>query len=133
MLPRERDVQQNVVIVDNDLANSGFSEVNGDSTWKSSQSRYLLILRSHIHRERILLPWDSQSHIIRQKGRECAGVKYYPTIPERGEYAVYVSYQSFPKSMKGQYILFITKAVILNFCKSKDGWRYMDLSRHISI
>ncbi|NCB97918.1 MAG: xanthan lyase, partial [Bacteroidia bacterium] len=37
MLPRERDVQLNEVIVDNDLTNSGFSEMNSDSTWKSSQ------------------------------------------------------------------------------------------------
>ncbi len=32
MLPRERDVQKNEVIVDNDMINSGFFEMKGDSS-----------------------------------------------------------------------------------------------------
>lgn len=98
MLPRERDVQLNEVIVDNDLTNSGFSEMNSDSTWKSSQiPGFANIKESYTQGENPFTMGTARVITFGKKG-ESAGAKYYPAIPERGEYAVYVSYQSFPNS-----------------------------------
>ncbi|MDD3033305.1 MAG: xanthan lyase [Bacteroidales bacterium] len=98
MLPRERDVQLNEVIVDNDMANTGFSEMNGDSTWQSSQiPGFANTKESYTQGENPFTLGTARVISFGKKG-ESAGAKYYPTIPERGEYAVYVSYQSYPNS-----------------------------------
>lgn len=85
-IPRERDIQINEVIVDNDRS-SGHSEfkLQSDGIEKLTDTGFLLTdtLFSNMN------PFRLGSSISITKGSSV----YIPEIPESGEYAVYVSYK----------------------------------------
>jgi len=102
LLPRERDVQVNEVIVDNDDVNSGNSlylENNaGKVDWANG------ISTGFAHRKEqyqgIENPFGEGTY--RQitsihKGKACFA-EWIPEIPQAGKYAVYVSYKTVPNS-----------------------------------
>ena len=98
MMPRERDVQKNEVIVDNNSEYSGYAELNGSEAWQDSSVPGFHNAQSiYITGEN---PFQMGSARVIQSIKK--GTQSYahwkPHIPEAGEYAVYVSYQSFPNS-----------------------------------
>ena len=98
MLPRERDTQLNEVIADNDDSDSGYSETNGDSIWvTSSVPGFKNAKENYIQGENPFIMGTARLVHFGKKG-DSASAKYTPFFPENGEYAVYVSYQSFPQS-----------------------------------
>ncbi len=114
--PRERDTQKNEVIVDND----GNSANRGSGT----NSLYLDIRSRKAHWEQTNQPGFAQQKLIYQDGenpfttgtarfartekkKDKAFAEWIPDIPETGEYAVYVSYQSLPNSVSdAKYLVF---------------------------
>ena len=87
MIPRERDVQVNEVIVDNDLS-TGTSEIelnriSPDTLYPGFRWKDSLIANEN--------PFKMGSHLSFPAG-ETGFLTYVPDIPEGGDYAVYISY-----------------------------------------
>lgn len=113
--PRERDTQKQEVIVDNDGTLSGQG---------GSGSLYLDVKSRKARWEQTNLPGFAQRKRIYQDGenpfltgtarfaktekkKDKAFAEWVPDIPEAGEYAVYVSYQTLPNSVSdAKYLVF---------------------------
>lgn len=108
--PRERDTQRQEVIVDNDGGGGiYFEEKSRKNPWTKS------LLPGFAHTRTVYS--DGESPFVSGTARlvPTAGQKkktrtlatWIPDIPETGEYAVYVSYQSFPNSTDdARYVVF---------------------------
>lgn len=113
--PRERDTQKQEVIVDNDGSLSG----------RGGQGSLYLDVKSRKARwEQTNLPGFAQRKKVYNEGdnpfrdgtarfantekkKEKAFAQWIPDIPETGEYAVYVSYQTLPNSVSdAKYLVF---------------------------
>lgn len=98
-VPRERDTQINEVIVDNDFNKSGsFVEVvqSKNNEWKNYKTGFSM--KDEILKEGENPFSTGTSRIIETDKQETARVEWIPEIPEKGEYAVYISYFSFENS-----------------------------------
>ncbi len=99
LLPRERDTQYNEVIVDNDSNGEYlYEEVNGkDCIWMGCDSV------GFANKKKIYVEGEQPFKMgtcrqVRTSKEKSAEAHWVPDIPEDGEYAVYVSYQSLPES-----------------------------------
>jgi len=98
LLPRERDVQLNEVIVDNDTPFSGYSEFSEDNSWMNSGIPGFANPNSqYLSGENPFTMGSSRLSTTKKKG-SVSYAKWTPQIPQSGEYAVYVSYQTLPYS-----------------------------------
>lgn len=107
--PRERDWQKNEVIVDNDdAANEHYyrEEVNGKKWTKCDSVGFAV-------KQKLLSDGENPFRMgtLRQakatKRKNGSKIIYQPKIPESGRYAVYVSYQTLPKSVPdAKYIVY---------------------------
>lgn len=105
MLPRERDINRNEVIVDNDTYEGGqifsqpyYKEKNGSSTWATgTEEGFIYDLPDFRDTEN---PFENGTYrqTTTVKGGNPAIAAWYADIPEDGEYAVYVSYKTLPNS-----------------------------------
>lgn len=105
MLPRERDVNPNEVIVDNDKNDGGelysqpyYGEKNGSTRWENGEfDGFIYDLATFRDTEN---PFEigtyRQTRTVKSGPESVAA--WYADIPEDGEYAVYVSYKSLPES-----------------------------------
>ena len=101
LLPRERDCQREEVIVDNDgyLAKASlYTETNGDKVWTQGQGEGF----AHLHTlyTDFTNPFKEGTYRMTEtikKGKESTA-EWIPDIPQSGQYAVYVSYQTLPNS-----------------------------------
>lgn len=100
-VPRERDIQTNEVIVDNDSENKdnyieiGYSDEN---QWRTSDQKGFALLTPTLK--------DGQNPFIDGTSRyttsllnPLASVSWLPDIPETGYYAVYISYSASPQNV----------------------------------
>jgi hypothetical protein len=99
-LPRERDIQTNEAIVDNNSPSTGYSErVWGNARWASGLSQGFAIGNPPYNSG--INPFRLGTHrIVASDSVPTASVSWAPQIPERGEYAVYISYCSYDKSVE---------------------------------
>lgn len=105
LLPRERDINRNEVIVDNDVNEGGlifsqpyYKEVTGSRKWETgAEEGFIYDLPDFRDTEN---PFENGTY--RQTTTITAGnpsiAAWYADIPEDGEYAIYVSYKSLPNS-----------------------------------
>ena len=105
MLPRERDINRNEVIVDNDTNEEGivysqpyYKEMTGSRKWETGEEEgFIYDLPDFRDTEN---PFENGTY--RQTKTVTSGkpsvAAWYADIPEDGEYAVYVSYKSLPNS-----------------------------------
>ncbi len=106
--PRERDWQKHEVIIDNDdpfKGNYYREEVNGKKWKKGIGPGFAARKALYADGENPFL-----NGTIRQakatKRKNHSEISYQPLLPEEGRYAVYVSYQSLPKSVRdAKYIV----------------------------
>ena len=93
-VPRERDVQSNEAMVDNDSPLTGYSEVsNGGTRWETGPGPGFGIGAPPYGPG--VNPFTLGSfRIVRSEKTPTAEASWLPYIPETGEYAVYVSYNS---------------------------------------
>ena len=106
LLPRERDVQTNEVIADNDpMAGSrGCAAYVEKGRWEDAGSGFA-------DTKQVYTGTDNPFTMGTARQTLCVGPSYKPTssiiwqpeIPERGEYAVYVSYKTLPSSTKAAH------------------------------
>jgi hypothetical protein len=107
MLPRERDINRNEVIVDNDVNDYGqvysqpyYKEMTGATSWATGEGEgFIYDLPDFRDTEN---PFENGTY--RQTTTVTGGAPsvaaWYADIPEDGEYAVYVSYKTLPNSTK---------------------------------
>ena len=97
-VPRERDTQLNEVIVDDELSDGSIktSEKTKAAWNKMGNSGFSLSefpLKSNVN------PFEKGGYsIIKSSKEEISSFNYIPNIPEKGEYAVYISYKSLDNS-----------------------------------
>ena len=97
-LPRERDVQINEIIVDNDNPESGFKSTDGDNQWATAMGLGFAFTKNILFTGEN--PFESGTAVIASttKKENLSYAHWYPQVKETGEYAVYISYKSFPNS-----------------------------------
>ena len=102
MLPRERDIQVNEVIADNEATFGGRGKAvyREKGQWKDCGTGFADLQETYSE-------YQSPFCMGSVRGTECisndaksqeATAEWRPDIPKRGEYAVYVSYRSLPES-----------------------------------
>ena len=102
MIPRERDTQTNEVIADNDesCGSRGNAEYSEEGKWKSLEFGFADLQETY---KDFQTPFgmgtarvaECTDHDLHGKHFE---VVWRPEIPERGHYAVYISYKTLPES-----------------------------------
>lgn len=105
MLPRERDINRNEVIVDNDTNEGGeifsqpyYKESNGSKKWETGDGDgFIYDLKEFRDTEN---PFENGTYrqVQTQTGGKPSVAAWCADIPEDGEYAVYVSYKTLPNS-----------------------------------
>lgn len=108
--PRERDIQTNEVIVDNDLSstNSRYSEFGTSNkySWQTAEGY------GFANKKRTYENGDNpfamgSARYITALHKQKASAEWIPYIPESGKYAVYVSYKTLPNSVNdAQYVVY---------------------------
>lgn len=113
--PRERDTQKQEVIVDNDgnLNRKGgqgsfYLEVKSRKSQWASTGKPAFAQRKRIYEDGDNPFLDGTARFANtEKKKDKAFAEWVPDIPETGEYAVYVSYQSMPNSVSdAKYLVF---------------------------
>ena len=95
--PRERDWQRNEVIVDNDDHHSllGYRETGFRQPWKDAPEKGFAMHQGHyIDGENPFEAGTARMAETTTNKSKHSTITYQPTIPEAGQYAVYVSYQT---------------------------------------
>ncbi len=99
--PRERDWQKSEVIVDNDTPDSGglYQEVNGKQEWTDGGTGFAHLRAYYQDGDNPFA--DGTSRMVGSvSGRKTLSTAVWrPVIPEEGDYAVYVSYKTYPGSV----------------------------------
>lgn len=113
--PRERDTQKQEVIVDNDGSLNGYGgqgslylEVKSrKARWQqTNQPGFAQRKRVYQDNENPFITGTAR-YAQTEKKKDKAFVEWVPDIPETGEYAVYVSYQTLPNSVSdAKYLVF---------------------------
>ena len=101
MLPRERDVQTNEVIADFDVIDEAYGSAyyKEEGKWKDAGAGFAALKPYYTGVEN---PFRTGSvrvaDCVMYGARNKPEAQWRPEIPERGEYAVYISYKSLPES-----------------------------------
>lgn len=101
LLPRERDINPNEVIVDNDKLFGGYAELSGAKAWEKGESGFANAKAAYEHGENpfAMGTYRVAEGVVKGKKQVAESVaKWIPSVPESGEYAVYVSYKTLPNS-----------------------------------
>jgi hypothetical protein len=99
--PRERDQQRNEVIVDNDMKGSSLysEEKSRKGKWEQSELPGFASTKSVYNEGENPFTAGTARVVKAEKKEDKAFAEWMPMIPEDGEYAVYVSYQTLPNSV----------------------------------
>ena len=107
--PRERDTQKNEVIVDNDTKDGSiYLEMKSrKARWETVGGKGFAS-KKRIYKDGENPFLDGTARYARtEKKKNKAFAEWIPTIPQTGNYAVYVSYQTLPNSVSdAKYIVF---------------------------
>ena len=135
--PRERDTQKQEVIVDNDGNLSGYGgqgslylEVKSrKARWQqTSQPGFAQQKRVYQDNENPFITGTAR-YAQTEKKKDKAFAEWIPNIPETGDYAVYVSYQTLPNSVSdAKYLVFHNGGVTEFKVNQKIGggtWVYL--------
>jgi len=115
LLPRERDTQINEVIVDNDTSLPGYSESSVNTTWTNSNLPGFKNTKETYLSGENPFKFGTARSVIGLKKNNLNTATWTPNIPKKGEYAIYVSYQSFPNSSENAYYAVHHTGGVTNF------------------
>ena len=130
--PRERDIQTHEVVVDNDgmqFSRSEYKEIeSGKSSWMRSDSvGFAQLKRNYNYGENPFKAGTARYATTAKEGN--ASIQWVPSIPESGDYAVYVSYQTLPQSISDAHYKIIhsgiTTEVQVNQQMGGGTWVYL--------
>lgn len=131
--PRERDTQKNEIIVDNDTPNASlYLEVGSKKAkWRAAPLKGYAQKKA-IYRDGENPFADGTCRIIdteKKKKKDQAFAEWVPTLPAKGKYAVYVSYQTLSNSVSdAKYLVFHNGGVTEFKVNQKIGggtWVYL--------
>ena len=101
LLPRERDVAKEELILDNDrmtTVDGTYTETIGEHPWTDGDGQgFAHLKRTYSDGENPFRDGTYRQTTTTRKGAESQAA-WIPSIPSKGEYAVYVSYKSLPGS-----------------------------------
>ena len=100
LLPRERDVQTEEVIADNDPGvdtGSSYAEFTGDRRWFDAGAGFAHNREVYVECENPFTEGTARGVQTITEGRE-SRAQWSADLPESGEYAVYVSYKTVDRS-----------------------------------
>lgn len=132
--PRERDTQKNEIIVDNDTANASlYLEVGSKKAHWATAPIKGFAQKKAIYRDGENPFTDGTCRFIpterKKKNKDQAFAEWVPTLPAKGEYAVYVSYRTLPNSVSdAKYLVFHNGGVTEFKVNQKIGggtWVYL--------
>ncbi len=97
--PRERDTHRTEVIVDNDgqLAQSGYSEQGGKQQWSDAGAGFAYKQKTYLDFHNPFADGSARQIAADKKGG--AAASWSATMPEAGDYAVYISYKTLDGSV----------------------------------
>ncbi len=115
--PRERDTQKHEVIVDNDTPHTSlYLEVGSKkSKWVTAPVKGFAQKRAVYADGENPFNEGTCRFISTEKKKDQAFAEWVPTLPETGSYAVYVSYQTLPKSVSDAKYLVFHKGGVTEF------------------
>ena len=115
--PRERDTQKNEVIVDNDTkGNSIYLEMKSrKARWETADGKGFAQRKAVYQEGENPFLTGTARYAATEKKKNKAFAEWIPTIPATGEYAVYVSYQTQPNSVKDAKYLVFHKGGVTEF------------------
>ncbi|WP_302613614.1 xanthan lyase, partial [uncultured Bacteroides sp.] len=115
--PRERDTQKHEVIVDNDTPHTSlYLEVGSKkSKWVTAPVKGFAQKRAVYADGENPFNEGTCRFIFTEKKKDQAFAEWVPTLPEAGSYAVYVSYQTLPKSVSDAKYLVFHKGGVTEF------------------
>ncbi len=98
MSPRERDTRTQELILDNDNGN-GYKETHGEKKWKSTDKPGFGY-KGELLTEGVNPFRNGTARMVEgvKDADKASTAQYWGQVPESGDYAVYVSYQSLPNS-----------------------------------
>ena len=97
--PRERDWQKHEVIVDNDQQETGYIEQAGKQAWQTGNyAGFSNPKATYLDNENPFIMGTARVCGTESQQKNQSLAIWAPKIPEKGQYAVYVSYQSFLES-----------------------------------
>lgn len=132
--PRERDTQKNEIIVDNDTPNASlYLEVGSKKAHWATAPIKGFAQKKAIYRDGENPFTDGTCRFIpterKKKNKDQAFAEWLPTLPAKGEYAVYVSYRTLPNSVSdAKYLVFHNGGVTEFKVNQKIGggtWVYL--------
>lgn len=132
--PRERDTQKNEIIVDNDTPNASlYLEVGSKKAHWATAPIKGFAQKKAIYRDGENPFTDGTCRFIpterKKKNKDQAFAEWVPTLPAKGEYAVYVSYRTLPNSVNdARYLVFHNGGVTEFEVNQKIGggtWVYL--------
>ncbi len=115
--PRERDTQLSEVIVDNDTPNGSiYLEMKSrKAQWATTDTKGFAQRKSVYQDGDNPFIAGTARYTNTEKKKDKAFAQWIPTIPQSGEYAVYVSYQTLPNSISDAKYLVFHKGGISEF------------------
>lgn len=130
--PRERDIQKNEVIVDNDNPRSGslYIEVKSKkSNWNTADVLGFAQKKNILRNNDNPFTEGTVRYARTEKKKNRAFAEWVPTIPEDGNYAVYVSYQTLTGSVSDAKYTVIHKGGATQFTVNQQigggTWVYL--------
>lgn len=105
LTPRERDMQSNEVIVDNNNKDSlSYREFNSQEVWTESDDFGFANFKSFYLQGENPFNMGSyrQIHSV-EKENKASFVEYIPDFPKAGKYGIYVSYKTLPQSTENAH------------------------------
>jgi len=126
-VPRERDVQINEIIVDNDGDRRSYQESSSGEAWVTRTPGFLSGNIPYPEKYNPFLNGTTRS--ISAANGESATVSWIPDIPETGYYAVYVSYAASPENVSDAHYTVYHSGQITEFTVNQkiggNTWIYL--------
>ena len=101
LMPRERDTQRNEVIADNDpsCGARGYGQYKEDGRWQDAGYGFADTSATYLDLQNPFKAGTArQALCVGPKSKATSSVTWTPYIPERGQYAVYISYKTLANS-----------------------------------
>lgn len=105
LMPRERDIQTNEVIADQDASHRryGVAEYYEKGRWTDAGTGFAAKKEIYTGLDNPFITGTARKTDCAKDSRSTASVEWRPSIPERGRYAVHISYKSLPESTKAAH------------------------------
>lgn len=105
-VPKERDWQTEECVIDNDMARSGYMEMNADEKWEEAPRKGFGIKQTRYHDGDRPFAQGTARMVRSTQSTQLTKAYYRPNLEKSGKYAVYVSYQTIEGSVDdAEYIV----------------------------